>query len=187
MPRRLLRQFTARMQPAVDRMTSNPTLRRFAPALADPDLWHLNRRSTARAVAIGLFCGLIPGPLQALCGLVACLWIRSNLPLTIITTFYTNPLTIAPLYLVAYEYGRLLFPGARAAPPAFHPPADAGITGFLPALLDWMVALGKPLAAGLVLLAVTLAAAGWVAVRVGWRCHVVHAWRRRARLRRAAA
>jgi uncharacterized protein (DUF2062 family) len=50
-----------------------------------------------------------------------------------------------------------------------------------------MVALGKPLAAGLVLLAVTLAAVGWIAVRVGWRCHVVHAWRRRARLRRAAA
>jgi hypothetical protein len=61
MPRHLIRQFTARLQPAVDRVTSNPTVRRFAPAIADPDLWHLNRRSTARAVAIGLFCGLIPG------------------------------------------------------------------------------------------------------------------------------
>ena len=50
-----------------------------------------------------------------------------------------------------------------------------------------MTALGKPLAVGLVLLAVTLAALGWVVVRVGWRCHAVLGWRRRARLRRAAA
>ena len=32
MPRRLLRRLAARMQPAVDRLTSNPTLRRFVPA-----------------------------------------------------------------------------------------------------------------------------------------------------------
>jgi uncharacterized protein (DUF2062 family) len=187
MPRRLLKRLAARMQPAVDKLTSNPTLRRFVPALADPDLWHLNRRSTARAVAIGLFCGLIPGPLQAISALIVCLWLRSNLPLTVITTFYTNPLTIVPLYLVAYEYGRLLFPDARAVPPAFHPPADAGLAGYLPSLVDWMTALGKPLAAGLVLLAVTLAVLGWIAVRVGWRCHVVHSWRRRARQRRETA
>jgi uncharacterized protein (DUF2062 family) len=184
MPRRLIRQFTARLQPAVDRLTSNPTVRRFAPALADPDLWHLNRRSTARAVAIGLFCGLIPGPLQVLSAVIVCLWIRSNLPLTIITTFYTNPLTIVPLYLVAYEYGRLFFPKARAVPPAFHPPADGGLIGFLPALGEWMMSLGKPLAVGIVLLAATLSALGWIAVRIGWRWHVVRAWQRRAGRRR---
>lgn len=175
------------MQPAIDRLTSNPTVRRFVPALADPDLWHLNRRSTAKAVAIGLFCGLIPGPLQVITALVICLWVRSNFPLTVITTFYTNPLTIVPLYLVAYEYGRLFFPDARRVPPAFHPPADAGWLGFLPALIDWMSSLGKPLAVGLVLLASTLAALGWIVVRVGWRWHVVRAWQRRARARLPSA
>jgi uncharacterized protein (DUF2062 family) len=187
MPRHLIRKLTDRLRPAVDRITHGPAVQRFAPALADPDLWHLNRRSTARAVAIGLFCGLIPGPLQVLGAIALCLWIRATFPLAVITTFYTNPLTIVPLYLVAYEYGRLLFPDARAVPPAFHPPADAGLAGYLPSLVDWMTALGKPLAAGLVLLAVTLAVLGWIAVRVGWRCHVVHSWRRRARLRREAA
>jgi uncharacterized protein (DUF2062 family) len=187
MPRRLIRQFTARLQPSVDRLTSNPTVQRFAPALADPDLWHLNRRSTARAVAIGLFCGLVPGPLQVLSAVIACLWLRSNLPLTVITTFYTNPLTIVPLYLVAYEYGRLFFPDARGIPPAFHAPPDAGLLGALPALGQWMVSLGKPLAVGLVLLATTLAALGWIVVRVGWRWHVVRAWRRRAAARPAPA
>ena len=181
MPRHLIRRLAAPLQPAVDRLTSSPTVRRFVPALTDPDLWHLNRRSTARAVAIGLFCGLIPGPLQVASALVFCLWIRSNLPLTVISTFYTNPLTIAPLYLVAYQYGRLFYPDAEAVPPMFAVPANAGLAGYLPALVDWMLALGKPLAVGLVLLATTLAALGWIAVRVGWRCHVVRAWRQRAR------
>jgi uncharacterized protein len=128
MPRKFLRRY----MPSADKVREIKAFGVFGDSLFHPALWHLNRHSAAGGVATGLFCGLIPGPLQALCGLVACLWIRSNLPLTIITTFYTNPLTIAPLYLVAYEYGRLLFPGARAVPPAFHPPADAGITGFLP-------------------------------------------------------
>ena len=46
------------------------------PRLADPVRWHLARRSPARAVAVGLFSGLIPGPFQvigsvALCHLIA--------------------------------------------------------------------------------------------------------------------
>jgi hypothetical protein len=49
-----------------------------------------------------------------------------------------------------------------------------------------MKELGKPLAAGLVMLALTLAAVGWGAVRLLWRCYAVHAWRRRARSRAVA-
>ena len=183
MPRHLIRRFTARLQPAVDRVTAHPTVRRFAPALADPDLWHLNRRSTARAVAIGLFCGLIPGPLQALAAIGLCLGWRANFPLAVITTFYTNPLTIVPLYLVAYEIGRHFVAGAEPALPDL-PPLTAGLGEYLPALGHWMAGLGAPLALGLALLASTLAVSGWVVVRVGWRWHVVHAWQRRALARR---
>ena len=48
-----------------------------------------------------------------------------------------------------------------------------------------MAELGKPLALGIVLLALTLATVGFVAVRVVWRCHVVAMWRKRARERLA--
>jgi hypothetical protein len=50
-------------------------------------------------------------------------------------------------------------------------------------LLDWTLALGKPLAVGLVALGLTLALIGYVAVQVGWRAYVVLAWRARRRRR----
>jgi hypothetical protein len=50
-----------------------------------------------------------------------------------------------------------------------------------------MLSLGKPLALGLVALALTLALAGYVLARVAWRIHVTLAWRARARRRASAA
>jgi len=45
-------------------------------------------------------------------------------------------------------------------------------------------ALGRPLALGLLALALTLAALGYVAVELAWRAHVRAAWRSR-KLRRS--
>ena len=182
MLRRFLGQITVRFAPVIDKITSHPFVRRYLPALTGPDLWHMNRRSVARAVGVGLFCGLIPGPVQALGALGGCLWLRGNVPLAVATTFYTNPFTIVPLYVVAYEYGRLFFPDAPASV-GWSLPASAGITEWFPALLHWMASLGKPLAVGLALLAFTLAIVGWAAVHLGWRWYVVRAWQRRARAR----
>jgi uncharacterized protein (DUF2062 family) len=52
-------------------------------------------------------------------------------------------------------------------------------------LVEWSLSLGPPLAIGLVALALSLAALGWVLVQVAWRAWVVMQWRRR-RLRRRA-
>src|SRR5258705_11955968 len=73
-----------------------------------PNLWALNRDSVAGGFAIGLFSGLGPGPLQMLTAALLAIPLKKNLPVALVTTLYTNPLTIAPLYLLAYGYGRLL-------------------------------------------------------------------------------
>jgi uncharacterized protein (DUF2062 family) len=185
MPRRLLREWIGRLKPSVEKITRHPWVARHVPALSDPDLWHLNRHSTARAVAVGLLCGLVPGPLQVAGAIGLSLLWRANFPLAALTTLYTNPFTIVPLYVLAYEYGRLFFPGAPHAVAAL-PPSFESLTTYGPAVWAWMKELGKPLALGIALLAVTLAALGYCAVRLAWRWHVVHAWRRRAEKRSAA-
>ena len=158
----------------------NRWLAPFADTLLHPRLWHLNRRSAAGAVAVGMFCGLIPGPLQMLGAAICAVVFRVNLPLAMLTTLYTNPFTIVPLYIVAYALGQWALPGEGKGfvlPPE---PGDEGLLAWMRALIDWMIGLGTPLALGLVLLASALALAGYFAVRLAWRLYLIRAWRQRS-------
>jgi uncharacterized protein len=156
---------------------------RFGAWLHHPNLWHLNRRSVPGAVAIGLFCGLIPGPLQMLGALLLAIPLRKNLPIALLLTLYTNPLTIVPLYVLAYGYGQFLLGATNGAPiePMLWDWSDIG--GSLRELGEWTLSLGKPLGVGLLALASTLAVTGYVAMEFAWRFYVVNAWRARARRR----
>ena len=168
---------------------SNRWLAPFADTLLHPRLWHLNRRSAAGAVAVGMFCGLIPGPFQMMGAAIGALIFRVNLPLALFTTLYTNPLTIVPLYVVAFELGKLAL-GEFGNSAAFTRPPEygtAGLQAWTGALIDWMIGLGMPLALGLVLLASLLAVLGYAAIRVLWRIYLVRSWRQRAAKRRQPA
>ncbi len=182
------RRYFKRILPSVEKVREVRALAIFGEALFHPALWHLNRRSAAGAVAAGLFCGLIPGPLQMLgAGIVAVLF-RVNLPLALATTLYTNPLTIVPLYLIAYQYGSLVLGAAGAREP--QPPPDwkwSQLGASFEAYGQWMLSLGAPLALGVFLLACTLALTGYVVVRVLWSAYLRHAWHARKRRRRAPA
>jgi len=183
MPRKYFRKYL----PDPETVRSSRMVAAFGRWLQHPNLWHLNRRSVSGAVAIGLFSGLVPGPLQMLTALLLAVPLKRNLPVALIVTLYTNPFTIVPLYVLAYAYGQLLLPGERAA---LVTPFDFDWGNFgesMQGLADWMVSLGKPLAVGLLALACTLALLGYLTVQIAWRVYVVSAWRARARRRREAA
>ncbi|HLO63120.1 MAG TPA: DUF2062 domain-containing protein [Azonexus sp.] len=165
---------------------SNRWLRPFASSLLHPRLWHLNRHSAAGAVAAGLFCGLIPGPFQMLGAAICALLFRVNLPLALFVTLYTNPFTIVPLYLVAYQLGRVALGVALGDSDGFLPPPDfdaADFMGWTTAMQQWMLTVAKPLGSGLLLLAIGLAIVGYFATRAAWRVRLIAAWRRRKALR----
>lgn len=107
---------------------------------------------------------------------------RVNLPVALLTTLYTNPFTILPLYVMAYELGGWVLGSGNAAPVAIHLPELQWNDWLLP-LIHWMLSLGKAFAVGLPLLAISLAASGYLAVRLAWRGWVVWALHRR-RMRR---
>ncbi|OGA11094.1 MAG: hypothetical protein A3D95_13570 [Betaproteobacteria bacterium RIFCSPHIGHO2_12_FULL_69_13] len=180
MPRKFFRKYL----PDAHSVRSHRLVAKFGAWLHHPNLWHLNRDSVAGAVAVGLFAGLVPGPLQMLAALILVVIWKKNLPVALIVTFYTNPFTIVPLYVLAYEYGKLLLGGNRyaAAIQPFH--TDwSDLVHSMRALLDWSLALGKPLAVGLPALAVTLAVIGYFAVLLAWRAYVTLAWRARRKRR----
>lgn len=169
----------------VDAVRSSRMVAMFGRWLQHPNLWHFNRRSVPGALAIGLFAGLVPGPLQMLTALLLAVPLRKNIPVALVVTLYTNPFTILPLYVIAFEYGNLILGrghGLTAIEPFVMDWTDW--LGSMHAMASWCLSLGKPLAVGLVALAVTLAAAGYVVARLGWRLYVTAAWRARARRRR---
>lgn len=179
------RKFLKRLMPSVDKVREVKALGVFGEALFHPALWHLNRRSAAGGVATGLFCGLIPGPLQMLGAGIAAMLFRVNLPLALLTTLYTNPVTIVPLYLIAYKIGAAVLGATGNRTP--QPPPDwvwSQIGASIEAYGQWMLSLGAPLALGVFLLAVLLAASGYLVVRLLWNVYLRVAWAARSRRKR---
>lgn len=177
----IVRQFFRHHLPSHQTVQQYRWIRLFSAWLSHPNLWHLNRRSVSGGVAVGAFCGLIPGPFQMLSAALGSIFFRVNLPTALFTTLYTNPLTILPLYLLAYQLGVI----ASGAP---HSPAVA-----LPVLTwhnggaelwSWLVSLGKPLLIGLPLLAMTLSLLTFFGVRLIWWVSIQLRWRRRQKNRR---
>ncbi len=159
-------------------------LRFFGAALQHHNLWHLHRKSVAGGVAIGMFCGLVPGPLQMLSAALCAIVIRVILPVAAIVTWYTNPITILALYYVAYKLGVFVTGSHSAAAPHFDLQFfDLPVTHWIPAIADWFASRRKPFAAGLVLLALIRAVAGCLLVIAAWRAYVMLSWHKRRRSR----
>lgn len=185
MPRKLFRKYL----PSHSSIIENRFLAKFGSLLTHHNLWHLHRRSVAGGLAIGLFTGLIPGPLQILTGAALAILFRVNLPAMVVGTFWTNPLTIVPIYILAYNIGSVVL-GMGTVDNLPHQPIMLHQEAWLdrlPALWQWITGMGKPLTLGLLLLGVVVSIVGYFGVRGAWRLYVILAWRRRARSRRQAA
>lgn len=180
MPKKYFRKFL----PDHETIRQSRWIRPFGALLHHPNLWHLNRRSVAGGVAIGMFCGLIPGPLQMIGAALLAVLFRVNLPVAVFTTLYTNPFTIVPLYVLAYELGAFVTGQHNSLSSEHFALPEMNWSNWHTVLPDWVISLGKPFAVGLPLLAISFAIAGYFVVRVLWYAAVVWEWRRRAARRR---
>lgn len=175
MPKKYFRKYL----PHHDAIRGNRVVRWLGPLLHHPNLWHLNRRSVAGGVAIGAFTGLIPGPVQMLFAAVFSIVFRVNLPVAVLTTLYTNPVTTVPLYLLAYQIGKVFHAAPGPRPKFDFDWGSQSWLDFFPALFHWIVSLGPTFVVGLLILASTLSFLSYFAVRGLWRLWAVVQWRRR--------
>lgn len=150
--------------PSRKQLEANPSLRRLAPWLGNPKLWHWSRRGVATGVAVGLFIGFAIPVTQILLAAVAAVVLRINLPVAVAGTLITNPLTVPPIYYAAYHLG--VWVTGISVP--------GGFTFTDPAVL-WgnLSAIGPPLFAGLVTAATLAAAASYLLISRLWIWRVV--------------
>lgn len=144
-----------------------------APYLEDRQLWKLRRESIARGLAAGLFFGLLVPVAQFFFAAAFAVVLRGNLAVAALATFVSNPLTVAPLYWLAYRVGVLI---TGDAPPGT-PEARAelvrqgwwDVAGWWATLGQWYQTVGETLVIGLVAIAAVSAVAGYLLVRLLWR------------------
>lgn len=174
-----MRKFLRRYLPSHESIQRNRWMNYFGAYLTHHNLWHLNRHSVAGGVAVGLFAGLVPGPVQIFGSVLLSILFRVNLPVAAFTTLYTNPFTIVPLYALAYKLGALVTGLQNGSTPDDLVILDMTWENWHVELFAWMISLGKPLAVGLPLLAISLSIVGYLVVRIVWRVLVILAWRKR--------
>src|SRR5882672_3198154 len=104
MPRRLLK----RIIPSAVSLQSRWFLRPFGAHLADPRLWGLCRRSVTGAFGVGLAVCFIPLPVHFVVACLLAITLRLNIPVIIGTVLLINPVTIVPVYYLAYRLGAAL-------------------------------------------------------------------------------
>ncbi|MBU1354849.1 MAG: DUF2062 domain-containing protein [Gammaproteobacteria bacterium] len=180
-----LRRWLRGLEPKARMVLARSWLAQFLPWLEQRALFRFQRQPLARGVAAGMFCGLIPGPLQIPGTLLVCAWLRGNIVAGGVATFYTNPLTTVPLYVMAFYLGALVMPGEQILPSwaSVAPGGDLSMQ----ALAAWVQALGTPLLVGLPTLGLVMAVLGYATVQLLWLAPALQRKRRLARCRSAAA
>jgi uncharacterized protein len=73
--------------------------------LTDPELWKWNKRTIAKAFAIGLFCAFLPMPAHTLLGAILAVMFSANILLSILIVWVNNPITMVPIYYFTYKLG----------------------------------------------------------------------------------
>lgn len=150
-------------------------LRPLAHRLEDDRLWHVERGSVARAVAIGLFFGLLLPLAQLLFAVGFAIWLRGHVAIAAGATLITNPFTFAPLYWLAHRIGSALLghpqqdAAVEAAIVGAKAEATAAAEGWLAAAWQAVQGAGLPLLLGLAVMAVTAALIGFALVWLLWR------------------
>lgn len=109
-------QYMRQKMPTQASLFASPWFKPFARWFDRPYYWQLNRERAASAVAVGMFCGLMPGPTQMLTALIVAYLIRTHLPVALLTTLYTNPLTYTPYITVLIRLVRAYYMVSGAKP-----------------------------------------------------------------------
>ena len=143
--------------------------------LQEPNLWHINRHSVARAFLIGVWLCFIPMPFQMLASALLAIWFNANLPLAVALVWISNPVTMPPIFYFNYKLGVWML--SRPLLDFDFSPSQAWISE---RLLD----IGIPLYLGSLAVATVSACVAYLIIQLLWRRRVRANWRLRQGQRR---
>ncbi|MEO0499492.1 MAG: DUF2062 domain-containing protein [Pseudomonadota bacterium] len=176
MPIKRLAAIMKRYAPARETLLGNRFLRPVADYLGDPNVWHFNRHSVARGVALGLFLGFaIPIGFQIFVAALIAVSTRANIAVAALFTGVSNPITAIPIYLGALKTGDWLL--------GRDPTMLMGGTSVTDIIRDAPV----PTIIGCIFLGAISASVGFLTIHFLWRYWITQRWAARLARRRRSA
>ncbi len=156
MPRRFFRKFGFKRHTISQQWYLSPVRH----LLQNPAYWGVRRKTVVPGFSLGLFVAFMPVPAHTLLAVFLALILKVNIPASIIGTLLMNPLTMVPMFLLAYNFGAFLL-GVEPQP-------------FAPELtMEWLthgfLNVWQPLLLGSLMCGVLAAAIGYVGLDLLWR------------------
>jgi uncharacterized protein (DUF2062 family) len=166
MPKKLIK----RWMPDHHTIKENKHLQIFGELLHNPNLWHLNRRSVAKAFAVGLFFAFIPVPFQMVLAAGMAILVHANLPLSVALVWITNPITMPAIFYFCYITGTWII-GAKEQ--------DFHFEASWQWVLDSLSTIGPAFLIGCGVLAIFFSIVGYFTIQGFWRYSVAKQWKKR--------
>lgn len=151
------------------------SLRFLGDILNEPNLWHINRHSVARAFLIGVFFCFIPMPFQMVAAAFFAIWFNANLPLSVVLVWISNPVTMPPMFYFSYKVGAWVLN---------RPVLDFDFQLSIPWISERLLDIGIPLYLGSLMVATLCACLAYLGIQFLWRRKIRAEWQTRSQARR---
>jgi len=180
MPRKFLNKLLPDREATYQRLYRKWYMRPFNFLMHDPALWHAGRHETCRAFALGAFICCLPVPGHMLLALLGAFYLRANLPVALAAVWINNPVTIGPIYFVAFKLGIHLMP----LPRGIHGTAANAVTKpWMPRELAHALQYFEPLFLGGMVEGLLFATVAYFGLDLAWRLSIRGRWKLRERQR----
>ncbi len=162
----MMKDYLKKITPDREKLENNKVLKPVAHLLTNPQIWHFNRRSIAMGIAIGLFFGSFPIAGQMPLSALLAVFLRGNMPISLVATWISNPFTMPFIFTGNYYLGSWIL--------GYDTVSLADMSWTLDAILN----LGKniliPLFFGSTVLGIVLAISSYTIIRVWWRIAIIN-------------
>ena len=159
-----------RLVPTREQLEANRWVKPHAKHVLRSDLWRFNRRSVPRAIALGLFVGIMIPFAHFAAAAVLAVFVRANIPIALAATFVGFPAFLPVIWLIADRIGSWLL---RIDALSVVAPVTQTIQAHdIDHLLAMLTHEGPAVAFGMFVMASVLAATGYLASSLFWRLRV---------------
>jgi uncharacterized protein (DUF2062 family) len=165
MPKNHLRKFI----PNPEKLKKSKALGILGSQIYAANLWHLNRKSVARAFFNGLFWAFIPMPFQMLASALFAVPLRANIPLSIALVWITNPFTMPFVFYFNYKFGSFIL--------GSHDNKHFQLS--VQWIWDKLEHIWLPLYVGSIAAGLLAGVIGYALIIILWRVHVIKRWKER--------